>query len=356
MLDLARLYDAAGLDPDEPVRRLARSLGFQLAPLVLSVAVAEGHAAGPQTTMFLDRQRRRARVYADVVTLLRDEADPVVLKGPALGALYPPALVRPVGDLDLVIPVEERLWAAALKLMDVYGAAPSVFTLIRDQGAEHCFLGLTWPSDDPLSETDLEVEMSTFAYAGDQAGIPLRVACPPSPALTQLFAVVEERTQSPFTVKSALDCAVVLAAHPGLLTEPRTENAVHEFRIAPELCELLIHSASLTGLSVPARLDALAAQELARRTAAGVTDPPGALPDGRWTAADNVRFGVLLHHARRPGTVRRSGGPAPGGELLHTPVGDYLMLSGTDVDAPDVEAARRMSLAAMSGPTPAPAV
>ncbi|MGW4059785.1 hypothetical protein ACWEGE_15980 [Amycolatopsis sp. NPDC004747] len=342
MIGLTQLYAAAHVDPDEPVRRLARALGGQLAPLVFSAAAAEGHPVGAQTALVLKRARARARRYAEVLALVRAVADPTVLKGPALARRYPGPLQRPVGDLDLVVASEEQVWAAAQRLIDAYRAVPSVFTLIRHDGGHHCLLGLDWPSDDPLSESDFEVEISTFAFAGDQAAIPVRPGFPPSEALTQLFAVVEERCQGPFSVKHVIDCAVLLATEPGLLDGPAAEAAVTDFRIAPELLELVTLATGLTGGRVPGGLPALAEAERARRRRAGCPEGP-ALAGGRWSSADNVRFGLLLDAFAGPGTTWRAGPPVPGGELVHTPVGDYLMLAGPQADAADVDHALRVS-------------
>ncbi|MEV6823596.1 hypothetical protein [Amycolatopsis sp. NPDC051102] len=342
MIGLTELYAAAGVDPDEPVRRLARALGEPLAPLVFSAAAAEGHPIGARTALVLERQRVRARRYAEALALVRAVANPTVLKGPALARRYPAHLQRPVGDLDLVVSSEEQLWAAARRLIDGYDAVPSVFTLIRHDGTDHCLIGLDWPSDDPLSESDFEVEISTFAYAGDQAAIPMRPGFPSSEPLTQLFAVAEERCQGPFSVKHVLDCAVLLAAEPDLLAGPAAEEAVTAFRVAPELLELVTLATALSGGRVPGRLPALAEAERARRRCAGPSADP-ALAGGRWSSADNVRFGLLLDRFARPGTTWHPGGPTPGGELVHTPVGDYLMLTGARVDAADVDHARRLS-------------
>ncbi|PRY37526.1 hypothetical protein [Umezawaea tangerina] len=353
MIGLEHLYAAADLDPDEPVRRLARVLGQQMTPLVLSAAVAQGQAAGPHTAMLLDRQRQRVRLYEEVLAVVRAVADPVVLKGPVLAGLYPPDLVRPVRDLDLVVETEEELWAAARSLVDAYGATPSVFTLIRHEGVDHCLVGLDWPSDDPLCDSDFEVEIGTFAYAGDQAGIPLRVGFPSSAPLAQLFAVAEERCQGPFSVKHALDCAVLLAAHPDLVTGPEAEDSIRAFHLAPEIRELVAFGTRMFGGTVPERLDALADEEQARRRDEGAVDGPSR-SGGRWASADNVRFGVLLNGFTRAEERHRAGGPVPGGELVHTPVGDYLMLDGVEVDAVDVEAAREVSADRWAAATPTP--
>ncbi|HEX6343754.1 hypothetical protein [Umezawaea sp.] len=355
MIGLDHLYAAADLAPDEPVRRLVRALGQRLAPLVLSAAVAEGHAPGPLTAMLLDRQRRRAHVYAEALRTVRAVADPVVLKGPALAEFYPSHLRRPVGDLDLVVDSEEEVWAAARRLVDTFGATPSVFTLIGHGGAEHCLVGLDWPSDDPLCESDLEVEISTFAYAGDQAGLPLRVGFPASVPMAQLFAVAEERCQGPFTVKHALDCAVLLAAHPDLLVGRGAEDSIRAFHLAPELRELVASAEDLVGVAVRGSLDVLADEERERRRRAGAADGPSR-SGGRWASAADVRFGVLLHGYARGGVRHRAGGPAPGGDLVHTPVGDFLMLDGVEVAAADVEASRELSADLRSAATSTPVV
>jgi hypothetical protein len=314
-----------------------------LTPLVLSAAVAEGHPCGQHTTMLIERQKQRGAVYETAVDVVSRVATAIVFKGPVLAALYPEHLLRPYQDLDIVIPTEGQFWAAAGELVSVYGAAPSALNLVPHEGTEHCFLSLVWPSDDPLCESDFRVDMSTFAYAGDQAAIPMRVGPPESQALTQLFAVAEERFQGPFDVKHALDCSALLTSFPDALSAPGTDDVIRRFHLAPELHELLAYSTRLFGGGHrPAGLQALAEEERQRRRAAGFAD--AALQwDTYLTADGNLRFGIPLQQYSRPGTPRLWGRTTPGGELMHTPVGNFLMVSATEVSASDVATAERLS-------------
>ncbi|WP_406841535.1 hypothetical protein ACICHK_41715 (plasmid) [Streptomyces sp. AHU1] len=370
-LDL--LYELLGIERHwEPIvlLRNARAVRGHLPPLVLSVAQRSGVAMGPGSLAELDRMRRRAATYealADELTLIPGTR---VLKGPSLAARYPEGVLRPLGDLDVVVPDEARLWQAAAR---VYAAQPVDgidITVLGDAGRRHIALALRWPSEDPMLDPELKVEISTFAYPGQPGTVPLRAATPAEQVHADLLALAEERFQRPFTVKDMLDLAVVLTS-PDLPSHAEIARTADDFRLAPELLELCEAATGNKSLApaVPEELTralrALAPAEHDRRsTPTTDTDAPDpsapAAPHTVGTVRDRLAAGQPVHGmllelapTAGPGTEATTEDFSTGtqksstdpshtttGTLLRTPLGVFLLVDGEIVDPALHEAAR----------------
>ncbi len=349
MTDLAALHRAFDVPPDAPVRRLVRRAqeAAGLGPLVISMAVAEGHRLGTGSAHQLATHRRRAAVYAALAERLAEAADVTVLKGAAIARHYPVGLVRPAGDLDLVVASEPELWRAARVIADAWHPDAIALTAVDTDDACHLVIGFDRPAEDPLLEPDYAVELATFAFPGDQAAVPLRAAPPADGAVAQLVALAEERCQRPFSVKDALDCVYLLDAEPDALRTDGARQAIDEACRAPELAELLEFAAAV----FPKRLDPRAAEGLAplaaaehdRRRERGAGG--GAAGVGRWSAAPRSSFGLFLGGDGHRQVAAATRHPAPGGHLLCTPVGDFLMVPGPEVDEDDHAQAVRLARA-----------
>ncbi|MGW1892189.1 hypothetical protein ACWCP6_18300 [Streptomyces sp. NPDC002004] len=356
-LDL--LYELLGIERHwEPIvlLRNARAVRGHLPPLVLSVAQLSGAAMGPGSLAELDRMRRRAATYeaiADELTLIPGTR---VLKGPSLAARYPRGVLRPLGDLDVVVPDETRLWQAASRVLAARPVDGIDITVLHAAGRRHTALALRWPSEDPMLDPELKVEIATFAYPGQPDTVPLRAETPPEQFHTDLLALAEERFQRPFTAKDMLDLAVVLTS-PDLPPCADIARAADRFRLAPELLELCEAASGIRALApaVPQELTRalrdLVPAEQERRSAGDPDgrasgDRPGAAPQDRpgtireRLAAGLPVHGMLLEKAERP----RPGTEAvteefSAGTLLRTPVGVFLLVDGEIVDPDLYEAA-----------------
>src|SRR5690242_5676848 len=105
-LTLSLLHELLGTDPGDGVRPLlaaSRQVRGVLAPLVLSLAAREGVPMGTGSRGELDRMLRRAAHYRELAALVGTVEGLRVMKGPSLARYYPDGLLRPPGDLDLVV-------------------------------------------------------------------------------------------------------------------------------------------------------------------------------------------------------------------------------------------------------------
>jgi len=102
-------------------------------------------------TAFQAQVQHNARVERDiarVVTRLRDHGvDPILVKGWAVARQYPPGLVRPAGDIDLVVREDAYERATAL-ISELDREAATVGVDLK-----HPSIWEERPSDDPWHET-----------------------------------------------------------------------------------------------------------------------------------------------------------------------------------------------------------
>ena len=332
-LHLPLLYQLLDVDPEEPVRRLvqkARVTRNLLAALVISVAERDGHRLGTGAADEVRRARSRADEYRRLAAEL-DEPGVRSFKGLNIARHYPAGLVRPSSDLDLVVPDEDQLWRLAARLRASRNVHEITVTVLLHAGARHLAVGLKWPSEDPLLDSDHCVELGTLAYEGDLDTVPPRPGLPEEQALTDLLALAEERFQRPFDVKDVLDLAVLVGG--GNVDLSAAVRAAAEFRLAPELREAcLLATAHLDDPAFGRMAEMLAspaAREQQRRR-------PGAVGE---ELHREVR--ELLGKDSTPGAPMLGGVPLPstaseppatatyrhvtGGVVLSCPLGDFLL-------------------------------
>ncbi|MFJ5269776.1 hypothetical protein [Streptomyces sp. NPDC088358] len=340
-LDLNLLHRLLDVPEHEEAYRLVRraqQTSGTLAQLVVSLAVGEGTEPGSGSRDLLERARSRAARYADLRATLADCPGIRTVKGPSLAGHYPAGVRRPVGDLDLVAPDEERLWRAAVTLCSL-GGEPAELSLFVAAGRLHVMLAVLWPSPDPLMEEEIRVELCTAAFSGDFAAVPVRPELPARQVLADLLSVAEERFQRAFHAKDAVDLLMLLDS--GSLEPTGVAEAAAACRLAPELVELLdlLSTAVEHPGAEPLRraLTVPAAAETARRAA--VPRPPhepGRSVTARLEAGQPV-WGMPLTRASRPGD-KCVLDHRDDLTLARTPVGDFLLVAGELVD-PDLHAA-----------------
>ncbi|MFE2154253.1 hypothetical protein ACFXJO_13965 [Streptomyces lavendulae] len=363
-MDLALLYDVLDVPEDFGPGFLlfsARKQHYTLPYLVLSALAREGHPMSEAARGELARAQRRADHYGAVLERVAAEVPVRPVKGPLLARAYPPDLLRPQGDLDLVTVGEPDLWRAVRLLMADRPRHVGVSVLGAPE--RHVVVTLSGPAEDPLLDPELRVEVATAALVGDQAAVPIRAAMPLDPLTSNLLALAEERFQRPFHPRDAIDLH-----HLGRSADPAAGPSVAElvaaaasYHLAPELAELLAYAQEKAPLGALAPLagDALAAEadaERARRAAVPAAAPraPGAWPA---LEAGAPLYGMPLRRtgeqlAARTGweraRVHRFGGD---GALLLTPVGDYLLVTGELVGQDQYDAAlRELDGLALDGP------
>ncbi|MFJ5840488.1 hypothetical protein ACIQGO_27710 [Streptomyces shenzhenensis] len=345
-LDL--LYELLGVErhwAPFTLLRNARTVRGHLPPLVLSVARGEGAEMGPGSLAELDRMERRAAVYRTIAEDLTASPGTRVLKGPSLAARYPRGVLRPLGDLDVVVPDEVHLWRAASRVLTDWPVDHMDLTVLHTAGTRHTALALCWPSEDPMLDPELKVEICTFAYPGDSGGVPLRAGTPTEQVLVDLLALAEERFQRPFTVKDVLDVAVVLTS-PDLPPLAAVVRAADRFRLTPELLELCravleVRSLACTvpGGLIRALEEAAPVEQDRRRAGARPATAPAGTVRERLDAGLPA-YGMLLRSADTPATDTCAVvEDFSAGTLLRTPIGDFLLVDGEIVDPELYEAA-----------------
>ncbi|MEU2830345.1 nucleotidyltransferase family protein [Streptomyces lavendulae] len=344
-MDLATLYEALGV-PEEagPAELLfaARRQHYTLPYLVLSAVARHGVEMSDAARAELDRARRRARRYESVLAEVSAQVAVRPVKGPLLARYYPDGLLRPQGDLDLLVDNERDLWRVVRLLMEdepLYLGVSMLGTPTR-----HLVVTMTWTPEDSLLDPEIRVEVATAALVGDYRGVPIRPALPDDALVANLLALGEERFQRPFHARDAIDVHVLGQAQP----QPSTAQlvaAVEEYRLAPEVRELLAFTAerlspgALTALGEA--LQAPAARELSRRTAHPVSvgptrQVPAALADG------SPVYGMPLRRvAGRSGWEGVRTHLFGDDALLLTPVGDYLLVTDEVVGQERYDAALR---------------
>ncbi|MDX8050905.1 hypothetical protein SK571_16065 [Lentzea sp. BCCO 10_0798] len=350
-IDLPLCARALGVDEDEAPDVLvhaARRRGWTLPMLLLSLYERDGHVLGSGALDELRRARRRRDNYDRVVAALEATTSARILKGPSLAGHYPPGLLRPVGDLDVVVSGEDELWRAVDAVKDAAPVA-DVHVSLYGHPERHVLLQLTWPAEDPLLDRHYSVELSTAAFAGGTGPVRVRAELPADPVVTDLLALAEERFQRPYGLKDAVDTAVLGGLSACAAVAGDLVAAAEHWLVAPELLELVEFTAALTDpgclgdLAAPLR--AAAERERARRDAwTPPSAPAGA--DAMTRALTDARpvGGLLLREppASRASSLVRA---YPGGALLATPVGDYLLVDQQLVTQEQYdEAVRRLPL------------
>ncbi|MEU9341263.1 hypothetical protein AB0D74_08585 [Streptomyces sp. NPDC048278] len=346
-LDLGLLHRLLDVPEHEGPYRLVRSAqqtSGTLAQLVVSLAVREGVEPGSGSRDLLTRARSRAARYAELRAALADVPGLRVVKGPSLAGHYPPGTRRPVGDLDVVAPDEERLWRAAAVLC-AEGGEPAELSLFTAAGRLQVMLAVLWPSPDPLMEEEIRVELCTAAFSGDFTAVPVRPELPADQVLADLLSVAEERFQRAFHAKDAVDLLMLLDS--GALEPAAVAAAAVIWRLAPELVELLdLLSTAVDHPAAEPLRQALAASAAAETTRRAAVSPPEHEPAGSVAArleTGRPVWGMPLTRTARPGdrcVLDHRSCPT----LARTPVGDFLLVADELVD-PELHAAALAAVA-----------
>ncbi|MEG8183194.1 nucleotidyltransferase family protein [Nocardia terpenica] len=321
----------------------ARKEHYTLPGLVLSALARQGTTMSDAAQGELDRARRRGLWFDDILTRVSADVSVRPIKGPVVARYYPADLLRPQGDLDLLVDNERDAWRVARML----SAIEPVYIGVSVLGAptRHLLVTMTWTPEDALLDPEMRVEITTAALTGDEYAVPIRSALPDEPLLACLLALSEERFQRPFHARDAIDVHLMGGSNlPMSVAEMAA--AIGDYCLAPEVAELLAYTAaraplgSFTGLGE--ELQTAVTAELARRatypgTATRTLDVLAALADG------SPLYGMPLRRITNGrddwDSVRTHcfGDEA----LLLTPVGDYLLVAEERVDPDRYDAAVR---------------
>lgn len=322
MVDMTTVEQLLGVPPGYAPWRVAdMAARARILATWLSSAVARDLELTPGAHAYLARMRRRMTTLHTLGEELATAHGLALIKGVRIARYLPDGLLRQSGDVDLVAPDEAALWRCALDLRDRYGAVPQGVSILTSlDGPRHVGVMLKWPAEEPHLDKPMGADITTCAFCGDLAGVPVRVTPPAEDDLCGLFAVAEERFQRRFRIKDRLDLLALAEALEDRLGDRLGEvvcAAADELALAPELRQLVRKTdewvpVSARWQSVLAALEPLAAAEKARRR----PGRPGVY---------RLRFGFPLDTT--PGdelAVRIQAGPD--GPVAATPLGTCLLV------------------------------
>jgi Uncharacterised nucleotidyltransferase len=215
---------------DSPERgrilEIAASEQHKLGATLLSLWERDGVEldAPAQAKLAAYRERRdRYQGIWDQVSKIAEDA--YLLKGATLAALYPPGVLRSAGDLDIVCPSVDGLWAIATYLVGE-GWELAAFTVLcarpGDGIPQHVMVELIRPGPPELGE-ELAVGLTTVEIITRTSQPPHQLARPlRSPLAASAVALVAERWERELRSRDLLDLA--------LLSERMTEPDIAELR------------------------------------------------------------------------------------------------------------------------------
>jgi hypothetical protein len=199
--DRSRLLDAAA------------SERHKLGATLLSLWERDGVDLDGPSRAQLAAYRERRDCYQgvwDQVSKIAEDA--YVLKGAALAAVYPPGVLRSAGDLDVVCPSIDGLWAVAAHLAG-RGWEPAAFTVLPARPGDgvpwHVMVELVRPGPAELGE-ELAVGLTTVEVITRASQPPYQLARPPrSPLAASAVALVAERWERALRSRDLLDLALL---------------------------------------------------------------------------------------------------------------------------------------------------
>jgi putative nucleotidyltransferase-like protein len=356
MIDLAFLRRLLNVDESLPLWRLtraARAVGASFPHLLLSVMERDGIPMGPGSRDELRRARARERVLAEVMSMLSAFAQYRIVKGPSLARLYPPGLLRPVGDLDLVMPAEEHIWEAVQVLTKAYPVTHVDVSLV-ERPHRNVFVSVYWPAEDPVLDVELSIELYTAAFPGDFRSVGVRAELPRDGATANLVALAEERFQRPFNAKDVID--IVVMSRTNAFDDPSLQATIEAYNLAPEALELLEYAAGYHELH-PLLRDLVESLRPAARSEERRRLEHPLFEEESDDVGERLRNGQPVYGMALRRVLWRSGlalaeiAPFDAGYLLRTVVGDYLLVSSGLVD-PALHDAALGFLARSDPPTP----
>lgn len=204
----------------------AASEQHKLGATLLSIWERDGVAldAPAQAELAAYRERRdRYQVVWDQISKIAEDA--YLLKGATLAALYPPGVLRSAGDIDIVCPNVDLLWAIAAHLVGE-GWEVAAFTVLcarpGDELPQHVTVELTRPGSPEFGE-ELAVGLTTVEIITTTSQPPYQLVRPVrSPLAASAVALVAERWERQLRSRDLLDLA--------LLSERMTGPDIAELR------------------------------------------------------------------------------------------------------------------------------
>lgn len=293
----------------------SRAINWSFPVLLLTMLAREGVPLSPPARREIERAQRRRETYGRAL----EEIDRTgshdrwqVCKGATIQSFYDPDITRHVGDLDVCIETPAGVFLAADAICRTFPVQRvKVLTANRDR---HVAVALSWPSEDPLYEPDLHIDLFTTPYVGSSS-VPLRSydwSC--DTATQSVLLLCEERMQREFRITDLIDVAHLRRSVPLATVMGHAKRLM----LGTQLVELA-HAASLAGLVPEEEFREVG------KAAAGEEEPPAAM---RLAGGLMVRRHVPSIGERPPFQLI----DLLGSDVLLTRFADFLMVSQDKVD------------------------
>jgi hypothetical protein len=258
------LLTGSGEPADGPAEivALVRKAQPSFAATLFSAWQAEGEELSPALRDEIAAARARTEFYRSVAGRLMETVPGLTtIKGLEVAALYPPALVRYMNDLDVIAPSQAALWQAVSFLTgDGWELDTGTFSCL--DGALQVLVSLRRSHEDRY-QLPYGIELATYYTLGNQGGIPPILRLPEQwrvPAIKNTLMLLHERYEQPFRARDLIDAALLNDSLRGAQLDALHE-AVITFGLAVEYAELV---------------------RLTTRAGVGSLSE---LPGGRWTTA-----------------------------------------------------------------------
>ncbi|MBV9750739.1 MAG: hypothetical protein JO157_18185 [Acetobacteraceae bacterium] len=346
------------------ILRAMRPREPKLVPTWFSALAVSGVPLSAAGSAELAATRRRQDYYLDLAAELTARfPDLRLIKGPLLVQRYPAGLVRHLGDLDAVLPDEERVYELGSWLLGRGWRRYSLAAQSSD-GRRDLLLTLVCPApcaDQPI----LAVQLSTLEMAGNLMGIrPMARLATQCDQARCMLSLIAERVERPFELRDLLD-AVVLLDELQLAGMDELASLLQRTSLAPEARELQSllarfapQAAALPAVSVPqARWRRLAGTADGMHQGPGLAramqhvvayrSPPAALSAvlrrsaERLTAQSALQRGGQVWGRPVAEADRAAVGALLPGDVITTPVGDWVMAPSPELPARIERALRR---------------
>jgi hypothetical protein len=332
-VSMITVEELLGVPPGYPPWRVAdMARRARALPTWLSTAYARGIPLSPAAQEVLDREWRRVETLHGIAEAMAAAHRVTVLKGVRIAGHLPKGMLRQSGDVDLVAADEEALWLCVQDLIERFDAVPQGVSVMTGTDI-HYGVALKWPASEAFLDKPMGADVTTCAFAGNFAGVPIRTAPLDDDDLCSIFAVAEERFQRKYRLKDLLDLlALAEAAEDRFGGELLTliPRYAKEVCLAPELLQLIGKADGWVPVSplweaIAAALEPIAKDEKAARKSGG-------------RAMHRLEFGLPIS----PITSTRGMAERilrDGGDLLKTPIGTCLLVDSPVVDADEIAAA-----------------
>lgn len=312
----------------------ARKIHYTLPYTVLSIIEKEGGRMGEASRNELKRARDRQLFFENFGYSMESKYGVRILKGVHLASLYPDKILRSQGDLDIVVDSEKKLWECAKEVSNTFPVERVDLSVIEGHGTLDWMISLVWPAEDPLNDPNLRVEISTVSLVGNLNTIHPKKVIHDNKYVAAAIALAEEGLQREPHPRDILDCLALAGI--SSIDVDTLETQIIDNNLSPEFSTLLEKSSEYGDLgylgSLIKKLSDSKDKEIKRRV----------LEKDSWPFV-RIRYGMPLDNKlsdlKVMNTDSASFSNTAAGDIVHTPLGNFLLTSKEEVSRHEYETA-----------------